>query len=481
MKRTHKAFGLSMRTALTCAALMALSQSLYNSEVLAQSSARGSSDASAAGSAGASGATSGEELFTAPAKHPRISTGSSASARAASSSSSETFIIVPRTPLGMSQAAHESVLNSEMRRLRSQMAKGGDFGGANGLQGRPLESFADRVVSETAEYRELIAPALANLKQKVPALATDLQAIAENKVWFFVPVSLKTLPPWVIGTAFFTEQLALQSQVSVWIDSRIYDNNSVYDSVKHREETVAERKRDRAIVILHEMMMGLRLAQLNAAWYCSSDSGPVSCARALSDGDYDQIRRFTLMVLDKSATLDAEKLKQDLFENGFGDYLQAPAVSKKLTYVPTLETLSLIFNAEKRKGRLPTRDSLSQYGCAYDVSFDQAAQKFSVDVYDAVNRYGISVHHPEPFTISGPLVTKIDEDSTLIDVAQDVNSPKPGDYRRSLHMALTTDGIVSVVLQWEMYDFDTASGLMQWGRVSRNPSLPYGQSKSCAQ
>lgn len=131
--------------------------------------------------------------------------------------------------------------------VRDQAHGGTDStGGGNGINGKPLESYAVSVEAN-ADYKTHIAPIIAQVVKKFPRFASDLIHIANDRRWYLVPVELDKIPYERIGVSFAVDQLALQSRAAVWID------DGLFKKMPDGE--------DRARLLLHELVMGIRLME----------------------------------------------------------------------------------------------------------------------------------------------------------------------------------------------------------------------------
>ena len=119
-------------------------------------------------------------------------------------------------------------------------------GGGNGVDGKPLESYAVNIEAN-ADYKTHIAPVIAQVVKKFPRFASDLIHVSVDRRWYLLPVELDKIPHERIGVAFAVDQLALQSRAAVWIDDKQF-----------RKMPNGE---DRAKLLLHELVMGIRMME----------------------------------------------------------------------------------------------------------------------------------------------------------------------------------------------------------------------------
>ncbi|MGZ3773215.1 MAG: hypothetical protein ACXVCY_02390 [Pseudobdellovibrionaceae bacterium] len=121
-----------------------------------------------------------------------------------------------------------------------------DGGGGNGINNRPLETFATPLY-KIAEFNSRLLPLIEKIYKVHPRFASDMAHIALNRVWYLIPIELKKIPAFLIGTGFGDaklQQMALQNLNSVYINSIIFE--------KMTEE-------NRGTLLLHEIVMGIHL------------------------------------------------------------------------------------------------------------------------------------------------------------------------------------------------------------------------------
>lgn len=118
-------------------------------------------------------------------------------------------------------------------------------GGGNGFAKKSLESWKVDLTKLPA-FERLHEKVISKLKVRFPNLAADLLHIAEERSWYVIPVELRTLPTAKIGVSFRTEQIALQKLKEIWISDLIF---GAMDPV------------DQEMLILHELLMGVRLLE----------------------------------------------------------------------------------------------------------------------------------------------------------------------------------------------------------------------------
>lgn len=122
-----------------------------------------------------------------------------------------------------------------------------DSGGGNGIENRVYEAYIVKT-EELPAYKQLIAPKIARMMSLSPRPDLFMPLFKRwllYKTWYIAPVELNTISKDVIGVSFSndqTEQLAIQTQKSVWINDSRFNRMSM---------------QDQAALIIHEMVMSL--------------------------------------------------------------------------------------------------------------------------------------------------------------------------------------------------------------------------------
>jgi hypothetical protein len=211
-------------------------------------------------------------------------------------------------------------------------------GGGNGVQGKPLESFQVDLNSVSA-FQKLRLNVINKLAPRLPRLAADLLHIAEERTWYIIPIELKKLPSFKIGTFFPTEQYALQGTKEVWMSDLYFSDMKPKDQQK---------------LILHELLMGVRLLEFtNILDQCLvgiavgklpgadpdlysenrrdcfhknrdaadlGDSVGIGRSIELSDDDYQSIRYLAGLLIDRAASVNAKEIEDYMAINKFRRY-----------------------------------------------------------------------------------------------------------------------------------------------------------------
>jgi hypothetical protein len=313
-------------------------------------------------------------------------------------------------------------------------AGAGSSGGGNGVNGRPIESYAVKI-SETTEYRQFILPVLEIVSSKLPDFAKDLKSTAIEKPWYFVPVTLDQLPSNLIGVAFPTDQDALQSQGAVWIDK------NRYDSMKTAS--------DRAHLLVHEMIMGIALAKRNG--------------RTLDAEAYDQIRGLVVRLFNLRNEDDSKELQQAVNVIGRPEYRLALPTDIRATM--SLDEFGLFLEGQNQMQTLP--GTWARIGhryvnhCAYVAQRSAQENSFSFGIGPDTNLIGSK---PDRMIVirSAPSV-KIYPTYIEYQQSEVVVNPKPGDHRGALKIAVNGDfEVIKAAAYEEVYVFNPKTREFAW-------------------
>jgi hypothetical protein len=200
----------------------------------------------------------------------------------------------------------------------------GDSGGGSTYKGRPLDSYV-RLVQNEAGYKQVVEPILQSLYKTDHNIYLLMKSRIESKPWYFVPGPLVSIPSHLVGAAVPLDQAALQSFSSVWVDDDLYRNMPTAN--------------DQGILILHEILMGIKLlkydSQLNQCLsyspkfeYCSEASKTQSGKPSdLTLEDYDHIRAAANEITQQYTKLTKEEW-QDLFFRYEFDFSRIPLTIK---------------------------------------------------------------------------------------------------------------------------------------------------------
>lgn len=203
-----------------------------------------------------------------------------------------------------------------------------DSGGGNGIENKAYESYIINPRNLPA-FKNILEPKIKYLAEIMPKNndIDELEIIYRwlfYKTWFLAPVELETISKETIGVSFSkngTEQLAIQSKKSVWLDSRKFSQMT---------------EKDQAALIAHEMVMSLYYLK-NKSWddvckekiYYSSACGhkesmmlmnelfPGLNPQPYNSDDYENIRRVTGIFLGEYVFSSYKDLDDMLIVNSF--------------------------------------------------------------------------------------------------------------------------------------------------------------------
>jgi hypothetical protein len=186
-----------------------------------------------------------------------------------------------------------------------------DGAGGNGINGKAYEAYIVDPQTLPA-YRNIVGKKIEALSKEWnrPTLEKDPKAkedlffsfMWKTKKWYLAPISLKSLDKKVIGVEFSverTEQLAVQTEKEIWIDSRAFEKMS---------------EQEQARLLTHEYVMNLYLMRFSSLYdICMQVSPftetncdtreevdkmfPFEAKRDLNNEDYTNIRAMTDLIM----------------------------------------------------------------------------------------------------------------------------------------------------------------------------------------
>lgn len=120
---------------------------------------------------------------------------------------------------------------------------GGDAGGGNLLDGRPIENFAVNIgrTPEMIQALKIVKLIDSNFFESLDKIT---KSILERKTWYLIPVTLPDLSNDQIGTPFASTQGALQDFEEIWIDANRYDRMT---------------SKEKVLLLVHEIFMGFKI------------------------------------------------------------------------------------------------------------------------------------------------------------------------------------------------------------------------------
>lgn len=200
-----------------------------------------------------------------------------------------------------------------------------DSGGGNGVENKAYEAYIVKT-EQLPAFKKLIAPKIEQLTRLAPDSARSMSIVRRwllYKTWYIAPVALNTISKDVIGVSFSsdqTEQLALQTKKSVWINLARFNQMS---------------QQDQATLIIHEMVMSLYYLKFKS-WEqvctekiypditCSgqetdllNEMFPGSTPKPFDADDYENIRAVTGAFLGDFPFRTYQDLDQFLIQNNF--------------------------------------------------------------------------------------------------------------------------------------------------------------------
>ncbi len=336
--------------------------------------------------------------------------------------------------------------------LPAAFAGGEASGGGNGYQGVPLESYAVDLVS-LPEFKEIVSPMLYRLQQKLPGLKEDLTRVYESKNIYLIPALLEHIPSYVVGVTFKTDQLALQTQGSIWIDSVYYDRM---------------RPREKATLLVHELVMGLVLARDGISWECSRPMRGQMCdAVEIRREDYESVRRVTRILLEELDRFSADRLKTEIGRILSLTYETADE-SKPIGEPLTIEELYLALGSEHSQHGLPYK-SRDGSGCAYEFSFQESTKTLSILIYPSKNGMPRKDLLPFAVQIVDPLGFARTENEITYSWSDPIRGDKSGSLRKYLEITMNRYSVVRISAFWQVYQYNYRTKSMEWVPSSKAP------------
>lgn len=204
-------------------------------------------------------------------------------------------------------------------------------GGGSVIQGKAVDDYIYDI-RELPAFNNYLVPLIEDLKVNYPELAGDFYHIINERDWYFLPTTLDQIAKNILGIYARTDQVALQDVNKILFDSKKFDEMSDLDQ---------------AILIVHEILMGIRLMpfqhaqdQCKAIAYqkfvshqdlvqlqkekveCRKKNprlpGTLTSQFNLNSSDYDFIRKLVKKVTSKN--VDYTELRSLIEDNKFRSY-----------------------------------------------------------------------------------------------------------------------------------------------------------------
>lgn len=211
----------------------------------------------------------------------------------------------------------------------------GDSAGGDGINNKVFEKYAVPDIRKTREWVAHIEPIEKHLNSLPKLRNVDannlLSTLARLKRWFIAPISLEQIEKSTLGVEFIKDpiqQLALQSDKSIWIDETLYNMSTDPDPKRNNSDL------DRATLQMHEMMVALYLIRfMPAEEVCRLLSeDPRGCGsvnitlilgepeprRKLEKLDYERIRSMTAWMMNNAIHITSQReVFLELYRNSF--------------------------------------------------------------------------------------------------------------------------------------------------------------------
>lgn len=274
-------------------------------------------------------------------------------------------------------------LNKQSEDMKLKLFEGNsNGGGGNGINGKPIESYAIDIRTLTS-YQNKVVAVEKMIRKKLPDFVDDFTSAARTKTWYFVPVALQQLSNKTIGAPIRgkTDQMAFQTAASVWVDDRKF------------QAAPLARQGD---LLVHELVMSLmmdyvdRLRGSGSILDCKISD---SCDLSIHPDEYEKIRTLTDLLLHKLTHISSKDLSDKLYDLIWARY--SPPMESAPNSLSEIANIlqSQKLRSTKQKGLLPSFLIAQQMGgwdkarCRYDIQYSQIADTLTVslEVFDPVN------------------------------------------------------------------------------------------------
>lgn len=232
----------------------------------------------------------------------------------------------------LKQEEQQKFIVQKILKEKGLIRGGGDAGGGNLLDGRPIENFAVDI-SRTPEMIQAIKVADLIGDVDFERLNKITKSIVEKKTWYLIPIDLPDLSEDQIGTPFASTQGALQDFEEIWIDQKRYEKMNFKEKVT---------------LLVHEIYMGIKIFKSESFYKQCAWAEPFNkdCLHyqnyksrkslLVTPSDYQDIRKLVAQVSNNYEKLAAATYRDELvrkistlvFENGgFDSYFVIPSRS----------------------------------------------------------------------------------------------------------------------------------------------------------
>lgn len=336
-------------------------------------------------------------------------------------------------------------------------------GGGNLLLGKPIDHYVFDFKG-SPEYAQ-VDPVIQIINKYLPEVKLSLYHTLQRKVWYKVPVKLQSLPGEVIGTPFSSKQGALQTLNAVWISGLSYDAKTT-------------RSEDKALLIMHEILLGLRYGQLNGGYILCQTMPEARVAEScravienpLQPQDYDQIRNAAhrLMKIKKLNTREvAEILHYNGFKIGSVEINETSANLKNLD----LKSLQKILVTLAAQNLLPSTGTILSNQLSHLVT--DAKIQAEIKMGSSHEEFAVMVKSPEyrlqktyrGFSEVIYSDTTDTNNSVLYLLRSRPSNAKPGDVVPSMMVKFTGGTLVSLELSEEVLKFSPNDNKNIWMMV----------------
>ena len=328
---------------------------------------------------------------------------------------------------------HQSGLIRKLLEKNAIISGGGDAGGGNLLNGKPIESYSLDIKS-SPEMKKALTVIKPLMNVAFHNLNSTLDFVVNNKTWYMVPVTLSTIPSSELGVSFPTSQGALQDFEEIWIDQNLFNSMSF---------------NNRVLLIVHELFMGLKVFSFESYYQQCKTNKPFNndCLKYKSAqdrktlnvnlNDYQDIRNATSIVSKNFADLESgnyfrnlKRMESAIYDGGGfdSDFIKPSNSSIEIHDFTDLDIINALKNQKSVKGfpKFCNHQVVKDLG---NHNYQMKAQVQSKIVLNVLNNTDVSLNVESIELASG---------KTIINNSYNYSIPKNSKHSLSLAIVLNT-------------------------------------------
>ena len=312
---------------------------------------------------------------------------------------------------------------------------GGDAGGGNLLNGRPIESYSVDV-KNSPEMKKALLVLGPLMHVDFNDLSSELDFVVHKKTWYLVPIPLSKIPSSELGVNFPTKQGALQDFEEIWIDKELFNKMSF---------------NDRVFLLVHEIYMGIKIFSYESYSQQCEINKPfnIDCLKYksfqdrkllnISPDDYQDVRRATTTVVKNFSDLESgnywnniKSMKSNIYDTGGfdSDFLNPSVASISLHDFTDMDIINALKNQKSVKGfpKFCNHKIVENLGNHY---YRMKAQIQSEIVLKVANNNDVTLNVKSTEIVSGKVI---------INNSYNYNIPKSNTHSLTLGFNLNTPG-----------------------------------------